>query len=162
MSETHPSSYVVDASLWVSRLVPQEPFHRAVTRWMQAERSRGAVFYAPSLLLPEAAGAICRRTGAPELGSGAIERLLALSELRIVQMSQALVERAALAAASLSLRGVDSIYVALAAHLNLPLATLDSDQAKRSAPTILVLDAEVFTDSPSGPDTTGRTRPPTA
>jgi predicted nucleic acid-binding protein len=80
------------------------------------------------------------------LGNRAIERLQALPELRIVQMSQALVEQAALAAASLSLRGADCLYVGLAAHLNLPLATLDSDQAKRSAPSIQVLGAEVFSE----------------
>jgi predicted nucleic acid-binding protein len=144
MSETHASSYVFDASLWVSRLVPKDPLHRAVTGWLDAQRSRGAVFYAPSLLLPEAAGAISRRTGAPELGNHAVERLQALPELRIVQMSQSLVELAAHVAAVLSLRGAVSLYVALAAHLDLPLATLDSDQAQRSAPSVQVLGAEVF------------------
>jgi predicted nucleic acid-binding protein len=78
------------------------------------------------------------------LGNHAVERLQALPELRIVQMSQSLVELAAHVAAVLSLRGAVSLYVALAAHLDLPLATLDSDQAQRSASSIQVLGAEVF------------------
>jgi predicted nucleic acid-binding protein len=48
-------------------------------------------------------------------------------------MEHALVESAARLAALLCLRGADAIYVAAAEYLNLPLCTLDAEQARRAA-----------------------------
>ncbi len=129
---------VVDASVWVSRLVLKDVFHSLVKAWMQARRDQGVTFLSPALLLPKVAGAISRRTGDPKLARQALDHLQNLPGLRLVQMDQPTVQDASQLAASLGLRGADSDYVAVAARLNLPLATLDADQHARAASVIRV------------------------
>ena len=123
---------VVDASLWVARLVPQDAFHAAVRTWMDARLLEGTEFVAPALLLAETAGAISRRTGEALLAARAVEHLEHLPGLRLVEMDRALMTEAARLAAELGLRGADSVYVAVASRLDIPLATLDADQRTRA------------------------------
>jgi len=132
------SLVVVDASLWVARLVPQDVFHESVKVWMADQRAAGVEFLAPSLLLAEVAGAISRRTKAPSLGERALEMLENLPGLRLVEMDAPLMRKAAQLAASLGLGGADATYVAVAAHLELPLATLDDDQRRRAGQVVEV------------------------
>ncbi len=124
---------VIDASLWVARLVAQDAFHVPVRKWMDAQRQAGIDFLSPSLLLAEAAGAISRRTGDARLAARAVELLQSLPGLRLVEMDSALLREAARLAAELGLRGADATYVATASRLNVPLATLDDDQRQRAA-----------------------------
>jgi len=105
---------------------------------MEAHRSIGVVYISPALLLPEMAGAISRRTRDSRLANQAVERLQRLPSVRLVEMDQSLVQAATRLAADLGLRGADSMYVALAARLNLPLVTLDRDQKTKAASTITV------------------------
>jgi len=133
-----PDFIVLDASVWVSRLVQKDVFHRAVKAWMEKQRSEGVIFLSPALLLPEVAGAISRRTGEPHLARNATASLMRLPGLRLVAMDQSLVQEASRLAADLGVRGADSFYVAVAARLNLPLFTLDEDQKTRVASVIAV------------------------
>ena len=123
---------VVDASVWVARLVPKDAFHAGVRKWMEARLLEGTEFVAPALLLAETAGAISRRTGEALLASQAVELLEHLPGLRLVEMETSLLREAAQLAAELGLRGADSVYVAVASRLKIPLATLDADQRKRA------------------------------
>ena len=136
--DPNPGFIVVDASVWVSRLVPKDVFHQTVKIWMEKQRSEGATFLSPALLLPEVAGAISRRTGEPRLAQRATDSLARLPGLRLVEMDQPLVQEAARLAADLGLRGADSLYVAVASRLNLSLATLDEDQKTRATSVIAV------------------------
>ena len=129
---------VVDASVWVSRLVAKDVFHSLVKAWMETLRDRGVTFLSPALLLPEVAGAISRRTRDTKLARQALDSLQNLPGLRLVQMDQLTVQGASRLAADLGLRGADSVYVAVAARLNLPLATLDADQNERAASAVTV------------------------
>ena len=131
-----PGLVVVDASVWVSRLVPKDTFHQPVRTWMVEQRSRGTILLSPSLLLAEVAGAISRRTGEPRLARNAIDALTRLPGLRLIAMDQSIVQEAARLAADLGLRGADSFYVAVAVRLNLSLLTLDQDQRARAAPLV--------------------------
>lgn len=133
---------VVDASVWVSRLVQKERFHRVARAWMQARRLEGITFLSPALLLPEVAGALSRRTGDPALARQAVQDLQNLPGLLLVQMGRALVEDAARLSADLGLRGADAIYVAAAAQLDLPLVTLDSEQGRRATAVAVVQSPE--------------------
>lgn len=126
------SLVVVDASAWVARLVPQDVFHPAVRDWMETQRAQGTLLVAPGLLLAEVAGAVARRTGDTELAERTIAALQELPDLRLVEMSRALMQQAAELAARHGLRGADACYVAVAASLGLPLATLDDDQRQRA------------------------------
>jgi predicted nucleic acid-binding protein len=124
---------VVDASVWVVRLVQEDVFHELVRDWMTEKRKEGVEFLSPSLSLAEVAGAISRRTGDPSLGMRAIELIQHLPGLRLVEMDQPLMDEAASLAAELGLRGADSTYVAVAVRLDIPLVTLDVDQKERAA-----------------------------
>jgi len=132
------SFVVLDASVWVSRLVSQDEFHTAVRSWLEEQREAGVQFISPTLLLAEVGGAISRRTGDPTLGRRAIRRLEDLPGLRLVEMDNDLVHEAANLAAELGLRGADSVYVAVARQLNLPLATLDNDQSERAQARVAI------------------------
>jgi predicted nucleic acid-binding protein len=123
---------VLDASVWVSRLVSQDEFHAAVRSWMEKQREAGVQFISPTLLLAEVGGAISRRTGDPALGSQAVHQLENLPGLRLVEMDNELIHAAASLAAELALRGADSVYVAVASQLHLPLVTFDADQRQRA------------------------------
>jgi predicted nucleic acid-binding protein len=133
MSTWDSTFIVIDASLWVARLVPQDAFHATVRTWMDAQRSAGTDFLAPSLLLAEVAGAISRRTGNGRLAARVVEHLEGLPGLRLVDMDSTLLHEAAKLAAELGLRGADATYVATASRLNVPLVTLDDDQRQRAA-----------------------------
>ena len=46
---------VVDASVWVARLIEQDVFHNLSRRWLDEQRSRRVEFVSPALLLVEVA-----------------------------------------------------------------------------------------------------------
>ena len=131
---------VVDASVWVARLLPGDVFYQSVRTWMLTHVNQRTEFLSPALLLVEIGAAIRRRTGESFLALQAIERLQQLPELRSVEMDGKLIQEAASLAANLGLRGADSVYVAVAARLNLPLFTLDMDQKERASESITVLE----------------------
>ena len=130
---------VVDASVWVARLVSQDIFYKPVKEWMSARLEADDRFLAPSLLLAEIGGAISRRTSS-SLGLKAIEQVENLPGLQLVEMENSLLHEAAKLAAELGLRGADATYVAVAVRLDLPLMTLDIDQREKAAKRIEVLE----------------------
>lgn len=140
MNELASGHIVIDASVWVSRLVPQDVFHSNVKSWMETQLLNGQSFLSPAILLPEVAGAISRRTGDPTLANRAVDRLQKLPDLSLLEMNQSLILLAVKLAADLGVRGADSVYVATAFVLNLPLVTLDRDQMERAASAIFVQD----------------------
>jgi predicted nucleic acid-binding protein len=130
---------VVDASVWVSRLVEGDEFHPAVKKWMNAQREQNTTFVSPSLLLAEVGGVISRVTGRPEQGLKAISQLENLPDVRIVDMDKALMDTASRIAAKYGVRGADSVYVAVASTLKIPLITFDVDQRERASRLVEVI-----------------------
>lgn len=130
---------VVDASVWVARLVAGDIFHEPVKAWMNDRLKAGDVFLSPSLLLVEVGGAISRRT-TPALGQKAVEAIQSLPGIQLVEMEAVLVREAAHLAAELGLRGADSMYAAVAARLELPLLTLDADQKEKAGKRVKVIE----------------------
>ena len=53
---------VVDASVWVSRLISGDVQHTRCQVWFRAQASEGGLLVAPVSVLPEVAGAIARRS----------------------------------------------------------------------------------------------------
>jgi len=123
---------VVDASVWVSRMVPGDVHHDRCRAWFEAQTIAGDLMVSPVLLLPEMAGAISRRTGRPRLAQHAVDLLQELSSVRLVSVDPTLAKAAAQLAADHALRGADAVYAATARQLELPLVTLDSEQLERS------------------------------
>jgi predicted nucleic acid-binding protein len=140
MNET--ALVVVDASVWVSRLVTQDVFHIPVKTWLDEQRAGGIELLSPAFLLPEVGGAISRRTD-PAFGRQAVDLLENLPGLRLVEMDAALILEAAHLAAQLGLRGADATYVAVAARLNLPLVTLDEDQRNRAFQRVAIKEISI-------------------
>ena len=132
---------VVDASVWVARLVSEDVFYLPVKEWMSARLNEEDHFLAPSLLLAEIGGAISRCTTS-SLALKAVEQVQSLPGLQLIEMEQPLMRDAAQLAAELGLRGADSTYVAVAARLDLPLVTLDADQRQRAEKRVKVLNIQ--------------------
>lgn len=124
---------MVDASVWVSRLVPGDGHHEASRIWLESELARGRLLVSPILLLAEVAGVLARRTGDPALAASAVNGLLRLAGLRLVAVGPHLGRLAAQLSCDLGLRGSDALYVAVAYHLGLPLVTLDREQRAGAA-----------------------------
>ena len=139
MTESPTPMVVVDASVWVSRLVPQDAHHEASKRWLEEFGARKGKLVSPVLLLLEVAGAISRRTGEPSLAHQAVKQLQQPGRLRLVPIDRRLGLMAARLAADLGLRGADAAYVAVAQHLGIPLLTWDEDQKEKSGKVIQVL-----------------------
>lgn len=75
---------VVDASVMVSALWPQDVNHVTSRNWLAAQTLSDEALVAPFLFLGEIAGAITRRTGESELGHAALEELQAIPRLKLV------------------------------------------------------------------------------
>jgi len=138
VNETRPLTVVVDASVWVSRLVPQDVHHEASRRWFEAFTADCGRVVAPVLLLPEIAGAISRRTGAPDLARRAVQQLQRMRSLRLVALDRRLGQAASQLAADLGLRGADATYVAIADQLKIPLLTWDNEHVEKAGKRITV------------------------
>ena len=119
---------VVDASVWVSALVPTEPQHATSRSWLRARVHRGDFILEPAL-----AGAVATRTGRSDLGSRAVSLLQGTPNMRIVPVDSQLSDLSARTAAALLLKGADAVYVALASSLDVPLVTWDQDMHGRGS-----------------------------
>jgi predicted nucleic acid-binding protein len=129
---------VVDASVWVSSLMPQDVHHQASRAWLDQYLSDGRIMVAPVLLLSEVAGAVARLKGDSQSGRQAFRDLLDVPRLRLVDHDAGFGRAAAELAADLRLRGADAIYVAAARLLHIPLVTWDREQQQRAGAVIAV------------------------
>ena len=130
---------VVDASVWVSRLVSGDVHHERCRDWFENQSAANDLLVSPVSMLAEVAGAISRRTGQASLASRAVALILALPNLRLVSVDPDLGRLAADLAAERALRGADALYVATASRLGLALVTLDQEQLERSAPFLTAI-----------------------
>jgi predicted nucleic acid-binding protein len=124
---------VVDASVWLSFLLEQDANHTVTQSWFIEVLVNKVPIAAPILLLAEVGGAISRRLGNAELGEKAINRLLSIPTLRLVDVDHVLGLQTSRIAANHRLRGADACYVAVAAQLNVPLVSWDQEQLDRVA-----------------------------
>ena len=130
--------FVVDASVWVSIFLPQDVHHRVARRWLDDRLASGEAIVSPVLLLSEVGGAIARQTKSPEMAARVLKFIEGTPGLRLVPVDHRLGRAAANLAVQLRLRGADAVYVAVAAHLKIPLVTLDVEQRERAQELIEV------------------------
>ena len=124
---------VLDASIWVARLLPADVNHLSCKEWLAEQVGAGKMLVSPELLLPELAGAVSRSTGNPSLAKQLLEAVVRIPELRLMKMQTELTTIAARLAADEGLRGADALYVACAYQLGAPFFTLDMDQHERAS-----------------------------
>ena len=134
------SAGVVDASVWVSRLVSSDTHHTVTRAWMERHVAAGDPLIAPVLALPEIAGAVARRTGDATLAHQAVSAVLRIPTLRLIDVDARLAQSAARLAADHALRGADAVYVALALELGVSLVTLDREQRDRTSALLTTLE----------------------
>lgn len=127
---------VVDASVLVSQLMPQDTNHKTSLFWLNQFSAAGGLLVAPVFLQIEVAAAVSRRTGQPELSKNALENLNSTSAIQFVSLDSALVQAAINIATDLQLRAGDAIYVAVAHQLNIPLVSWDREQLERASSLI--------------------------
>lgn len=125
------TAVVVDASVWVSRLIPADTHHAVSRVWLEQRALVGEPLVSPVLVLSEITGAIARRVGKPEIARQALAGILRIPTLRLVEINRQLAQSTAQIAADHKLRGADAIYVALVQELHLLLVTLGIEQRER-------------------------------
>jgi predicted nucleic acid-binding protein len=131
------ASVVVDASVWVSLLMPQDVHHMASRLWFMNYVGRGGLFIAPEFLLIEAAAAITRRSQQSLPARQAVQYSVSLSLLQLVPVDRALINAAIGAAINFRLRAGDATYVGLAQQLNIPLISWDDEQLRRAGVVVV-------------------------
>jgi predicted nucleic acid-binding protein len=125
--------FVIDASVYVSRLQGQEARHAKSARLLEAVAARETPVLCPEILLPEVAATIARGLGDAELAERAAAHLRALPGHRFVAVDGPLSGFASRLAAERRLRGCDAIYAALALREGARLITWDNEQRERAA-----------------------------
>ena len=130
---------VIDASVFVSYLVPQDVNHAASRAWLQTQLTASNRLIAPIIMLTEVGGAIARRTGQTHLGQQAVNQIQQIPLLRLVAIDHSLGLRATQLAINLRLRGADAIYVAVADSLGIPLVSLDKEHQNRAGVQVIVV-----------------------
>jgi predicted nucleic acid-binding protein len=128
---------VVDASVMTAVYVPKDVQHTASRDWLRWYILAGGQIVAPCLMAVEVAASVARRTQ-PQCGHAALRGLQQLSALRFVTVNRALHLRAATLGADLGVKGADSLYVAVAERLGVPLVSWDAEHNTRATAAITV------------------------
>jgi len=138
---------LVDASVWVGRFLPQDAHHEACKVWLANYLAGGEPVVVPAHAFAEIAGAISRRTGDEALGRRAVELILKVPSLKVVNIGRELGLEGATVASQCKLRGADALYVAAAQILNISLVTLDKEQKERGSQCASVFSPGAFRDA---------------
>lgn len=126
---------VVDASVWVSYLLANDINHSATLAWLHRYNTTQQPIIGPILVLAEVGGAIARRSN-QVIGQHAIDEIIALPNVRLVDMNYQFGLTAARLAADTQIKGSDAIYVEVARQLGIPLVTWDQEQLNRAGSVI--------------------------
>ncbi len=135
-------SVVIDASVWVRMLRPQDPNHQAARSWISTYLSSGGILIAPALFAVEVVASISRNTGNPADARLAARQLYTgpmTARMNLVVMDQTIIAEAINMAADFGVRGADATYVALAKQLGIPLVSFDHEQLTRPARAITTI-----------------------
>ena len=127
-------------------MIPEDANHASSARWMERYTAAGGLLVAPAILLVEVAAAISRQTRDPGLGRQATGLISNLDRMRLVPIDQSLIIEGAGAAADLFLRAADALYVAVAARMDIPLVSWDSQQLQRASIAVATLVPDAFLD----------------
>lgn len=127
---------VVDASVWVSRIVPRDVHHEASSLWAAEYTKVGGLLIAPTLLLIEVVASLSRLQEPNDLSKRVAAQLNKSQEIVFASLDSSLVQTAIDVAADLQLRAADATYVALAYQRGLPLVSWDKEQLQRASSII--------------------------
>ena len=138
-SATDTQPLVVDSSVIVASYIPEEVNHLQGLEYRNGLDRGAYVFHLPMLVVVEVTSAIRRRLSNWQQVIDDWRRNLTRWEregkIVLYPLNRVRMESAASAASRHSLRGADSIFVALAEELNMPLRTFDNELLRRGPGT---------------------------
>ena len=135
---------VIDASVWVSQLKPQDVNRDASRSWIEQYAFAGGILVATDFLSLEVAAAISRGTGDFLLAKEAVRKLYDFTALNLLPLDSALIKSAIDIATDLQLRAGDALYVALAHQLNIPLVSWDKEQLQKASAIVTTYTPESY------------------
>lgn len=127
-----PDAFVVDASVLIAAVLPNEPFHAEAKDFMGRLMDAGAYVYLPSIALAEVAAAIARGAGDERLALAVAREYGLRPDMHRIAVDVSLGDLATEIAARQRIRGCDAVYVALAHTEQAVLITLDNQQRERA------------------------------
>lgn len=127
---------VMDTSVYVTLINPNESAHEATWAWYVRSVRQREPLVAPAIMLAEVAAALSRGVDNPELAHRAARRLQRSATVELVPVTLALARQAAAIAADQRVRGCDAVFVALAQQRADPLITLDQQQLERGSTVV--------------------------
>lgn len=130
---------VIDASVWISGVLKRDANYSRARAWIRRHIAGGKYLVAPLLLVAETGATIARVTQNQTLAHQAVFELSSFPHLQLEPMGRELVDDATDIAITFGLRGADSLYVAVAKRLAVPLVTLDHEQLTRPASIITTI-----------------------
>jgi len=131
-----PTTYTVDASVFINAFIPTEPGHADSNRLLAVLQEKAVPIVVPTLVLPEVAAAVARGQNNAELARRFAATLSQLPHLVLVPIDATLAQQAADLAAQHRLRGSDAVYAAVALRFGSTLVTLDRQQRERVAEAV--------------------------
>ena len=123
---------VVDASVLIAFVLPDEAEHLHATRFIAVCDLAGHHLILPALAWPEIAGNVARRRNDPSKAEIALLRISRLPRLKVLPLTDTFALAAARIAGRHSLRGADAVYVQTARTARASLVTLDSEMHRRA------------------------------
>lgn len=132
----------IDTNVWVAGILTDEAAHGVSKRFLEWVRTNEPALHLPTLLMPELAGAIIRRTGDQQLADESWQMLASFSLARFHELDSAAARHAATMAVQLKLRGPDAIHAATAHANDSVLVTLDRELAERAASMVNAMTPE--------------------
>lgn len=126
----------IDASVFVAAARAAEEQHADSMAFLREVQAQGEEVYCPTLVLPECAAAIARRTDDPDLARQLVLLIEQYPRLHLVALTLPLAQRAAQIAAMHQLRGADAVYVAVAGAVGARLITWDVEMLNRGAAVV--------------------------
>lgn len=133
-----PDAFVLDASVLVAAVLPNEPFHPDAKTLMKHLLDNGMYVFLPTIAFAEVAAAIARGTGDEKLALAVVAQYATRAGLRQMTVDTTLGNHATELAARQRIRGCDAVYVALADRERAVLITLDGQQRQRASSSIAV------------------------
>ena len=122
---------VIDASVFVSLVRPQERFHVQSREFVRQAQLMGAEVICPTLVLPVCAGAIARQTQDNDLVDATLTIISSFPGLSLAGLTKSLAELAATMARQYRFRGADSVYVAASVQHEAQLITWDEEVVRK-------------------------------
>ncbi|MDZ4257649.1 MAG: PIN domain-containing protein [Gemmatimonadales bacterium] len=124
------TAVVIDASVWIAAVDPGDPERESAERFLVTVAGKLGQVVVPAIARVEVACALRRRFGAPEWSRAVVAALFSAPFIRESTLDPLLVQEAVMHGTDAGLRGMDALYVAVAAREAAVLVTLDRELLK--------------------------------